>query len=363
LRRYIIVAGTRPEIIKVAPIVREILRLRLELYFVLTGQHYDYLLSEQIIKDLNLPKPNKSFKLKTSSPASQIGEIMTKLEAPLRSRKDNILIIQGDTNSVLAAALTAVKLHVPIAHVESGLRSYDWRMPEEHNRRMVDHIADLLFAPTKESEKNLLNEGIFGKIYVTGNTVIDAVNQHLPLAEKTSPVLQQIKCSEYILATFHRSENVDNPKILNNIIQGLIKTSLPIVIPLHPRTKKKLISYGFFEKLKSAKNIQILPPVGYLDFLLLLKKSKFIVTDSGGIQEEATCPLIAKRVLILRISTERPEALGSKFTKLVELQSQSITKEMLLEWDDGRPKKLLPSPYGDGRSSEKIVEIVRNYHR
>jgi UDP-N-acetylglucosamine 2-epimerase (non-hydrolysing) len=288
---------------------------------------------------------------------------MTKLEAPLRSRKDNIVIIQGDTNSVLAAALTAVKLHVPIAHVESGLRSYDWRMPEEHNRRMVDHISDLLFAPTKESEKNLLNEGIYGKIYVTGNTVIDAVNQHLPLAEKTSPVLQQIKFSEYILATFHRSENVDSPKILNNIIQGLIKSSLPIVISLHPRTKKKLISYGFFEKLKSAKNIQILPPVGYLDFLLLLKKSKFIVTDSGGIQEEATCPLIAKRVLILRISTERPEALGSKFTKLVELQSQSITKHMLLEWDDGKPKKLLSSPYGDGTSSEKIVEIVRNYHR
>jgi UDP-N-acetylglucosamine 2-epimerase (non-hydrolysing) len=363
LRRYIIVAGTRPEIIKVAPIIREILRLRLELYFVLTGQHYDYLLSEQIIKDLNLPTPNKSFKLKTSSPASQIGEIMTKLEAPLRSRKDNIVIIQGDTNSVLATALTAVKLHVPIAHVESGLRSYDWRMPEEHNRRMVDHIADLLFAPTKESEKNLLNEGIYGKIYVTGNTVIDAVNQHLPLAEKTSLVLQQIKYAEYILTTFHRSENVDNPKILNNIIQGLIKSSLPIVIPLHPRTKKKLISYGFFEKLKSAKNIQLLPPVGYLDFLLLLKKSKFIVTDSGGIQEEATCPLIAKRVLILRISTERPEALGSKFTKLVELQSQSITKDMLLEWDDGRPKKLRSSPYGDGRSSEKIVEIVRNYYR
>lgn len=360
LHRYVVVAGTRPEIIKMAPIIREILKLKLDLYFVLTGQHYDYLLSEQIIKDLKLPIPNKSFELRTSSPASQIAEIMTKLEKPFNDNKDNIVIIQGDTNSVLSTALTAVKLRIPIAHVESGLRSYDWRMPEEHNRRMVDHISDLLFAPTKESERNLLKEAVYGKIYVTGNTVIDAVNQHLPLAEKKSIILQHITFSEYILVTFHRSENVDDPKVLGNIVQGLIKSNLPIVISLHPRSKKRLLDYGFFEKLESIKNIQILPPVGYLDFLILMKNSKFIVTDSGGIQEEATSQLISKRILVLRVSTERPEALRSRFTKLVKLESQKIAEEITLEWN-GMFKKHSSSPYGDGGASEKIVNIVRNY--
>jgi UDP-N-acetylglucosamine 2-epimerase (non-hydrolysing) len=360
LHSQIVVAGTRPEIIKVAPIIREILKRRQDLYFVLTGQHYDYLLSEQIIKDLNLPMPNKCFKLKTSSPASQIAEIMTNLEPPLKNRKDSIVIIQGDTNSVLATALTAVKLHIPIAHVESGLRSYDWRMPEEHNRRMVDHVSDLLFAPTKESKQNLLKEGIYGKIYVTGNTVMDAVNQHLPLAEKTSTIKAQIKFSEYILATIHRSENVDHPAVLGNIVRGLIKSRLPIIIPLHPRSRKRLLDFGFFNKLKAAKNIQILPPVGYFDFLLLMKNSKFIVTDSGGIQEEATSRLISKRVLVLRNSTERPEALDSRFTKLVKLESHKIVEDILTEWNTWS-KKQPTSPYGNGNSSVKIIDIVRNY--
>lgn len=364
LRRYVVVAGTRPEIIKIAPIIRKILDLKLELFFVLTGQHYDFLLSEQIINDLKLPTPNKSFELRTSSPASQIAEIMTKLEGPLRNdNNDNIVIIQGDTNSVLSTALTAVKLHIPIAHIEAGLRSYDWRMPEEHNRRMVDHISDLLFAPTKESEQNLLKEAVYGKIYITGNTVIDAVNQHLPLAEKMSTILQQIKFGEYILVTFHRSENVDDPKVLGNIVKGLVKSNLPIVISLHPRSKKRLLDYGFFEKLRAEKNIQIIPPVGYLDFLVLMKNSKFIVTDSGGIQEEATSKLISKRILVLRVSTERPEALHSCYTKLVKLEFQKIAKDISLEWTEMFKGDSSSSPYGDGYASEKIVSVVRNYRK
>jgi UDP-N-acetylglucosamine 2-epimerase (non-hydrolysing) len=359
LYRCVVIAGTRPEIIKVAPIIRKILHSKLKLYFVLTGQHYDYSLSQQMIKDLELPEPNTSFELETSSPASQIAEIMTKLEKPLRANRDNIVIIQGDTNSVLSAALTAVKLRIPIAHVEAGLRSYDWRMPEEHNRRMVDHISNILFAPTKESEQNLLNEGVYGQIYVTGNTVIDAVNQHLPLAEKRrSEVLRKVNFSEYILITLHRSENVDNHKILGEIVLGLLKSKLPIIIPLHPRTKKRLIDFGFFNKLKSTKNIQIISPQGYLDFLVLMKHSKFIVTDSGGMQEEATSPSLSKRILVLRRSTERPEAIKAHITKLVKLESQEIATEICREWN-ARPKKFPSSPYGDGFASDKIIDIIK----
>ena len=168
---YIVVAGTRPEIIKVAPVIRKILRSRLELFFVHTGQHYDYSLAQQMISDLQLPTPNLSFELANSSPASQIAEIMLKLEEPFKSKADKIVIVEGDTNSVLSAALAAVKAQIPVAHMEAGLRSHDWRMPEEHNRRMVDHISDILFAPTGESKENLEKEMVYGRIYVTGNTV------------------------------------------------------------------------------------------------------------------------------------------------------------------------------------------------
>jgi UDP-N-acetylglucosamine 2-epimerase (non-hydrolysing) len=356
---YIVVAGTRPEIIKVAPIIRKIIDAKLDLYFVLTGQHYDYSLSEQMINDLELPIPNRSFELETSSPASQIAEIMTKLEKPFRiNSTNNIVIVQGDTNSVLSTALTAVKLHIPIAHVEAGLRSYDWRMPEEHNRRLVDHISNVLFAPTKVSEQNLLSEHVYGQIHVTGNTVIDAVNQHLPLAEKKSEILQQIGLAEYVLATFHRTENVDDENILTNILQGLIKSQLQIVIPLHPRTRRRLLDFGLYEKIRSAKNIKILPPLGYLDFLVLMKHSRFIVTDSGGIQEEATSPLLSRRVLLLRLSSERPEALQLGITKLTSLDYRKIAKDMLLEWNR-HSKKISSSPYGDGFASDRIINITR----
>jgi UDP-N-acetylglucosamine 2-epimerase (non-hydrolysing) len=243
MNQYVVVAGTRPEIIKVAPIIRKLLECKLNMYFVHTGQHFDYSLSEQMIHDLRLPLPDLSFELKNSSPASQIAEIMRRLEEPLTTMKDNLIIIQGDTNSVLSAALTAIKVGSPVAHVEAGLRSHDWRMPEEHNRVMVDHISNMLFAPTKESEQNLINERVHGRVYLTGNTVMDAVKEHLPLAEK-SKILQELNFPEYVLVTIHRSENVDDPMVLGNIVHGLIEAKVPIVLPLHPRTKKMLVDFG-----------------------------------------------------------------------------------------------------------------------
>jgi UDP-N-acetylglucosamine 2-epimerase (non-hydrolysing) len=331
------------------------------LYFVHTGQHYDYLLSKQMLKDLKLPKPQKSFQLRFSSPAAQIGEIMSKLESPFkRISKGSVLLIQGDTNSVVSAALTAVKLGIPIAHIEAGLRSYDWRMPEEHNRRMVDHISDILFAPTDNSRLNLKMEQVHGRIFVTGNTIIDAVREHLPIATTKSRVMQNIKFKEYALVTIHRSENVDNPRILGLIFNGLIDSKVPLVIPLHPRTSKRLRESNFYDKLAS-RNLQILPPQGYLDFLVLVKNSRFVVTDSGGIQEEATSPSLLKRVFVIRKSTERPEAVDLGIAQLLQFNRIHIADCIHSEWFSQHLKKLRvrKSPYGEGFASEKIMRILQ----
>ena len=356
MKRIVIVAGTRPEIIKIAPIMRRLQEEKSKYIFVYTGQHYDHQLSNQIITDLELPLPDYNFKLKSKIPSTQIAEIMTNLEK-ISKKKNDIILVQGDTNSVLAASLFAIKQTKKLVHVEAGLRSFDWKMPEEHNRRMVDHISDYLLAPTKESKQNLINEKIHGKIYVTGNTVMDAVKQHIELSEKKSIIQNNIKFNEYILATFHRAENVDNKKKIKDIIEGIIKSNLPIVIPLHPRTKKMLKKFDLYKKIQ-IKNIQIIPPQGYLDFLSLMKNCKFIVTDSGGIQEEATSQFLAKKVVVLRDSTERPEALENGNAMLLQLNQQKITKQLKFEWNHDF-KKINKSPYGNGNASEKIFEILK----
>ena len=355
MKRIVVVSGTRPEIIKVAPIIRRCIEKKIKYVFVYTGQHYDHQLSNQIINDLELPLPDHSFELKSNIPSTQIAEIITKLEK-ISKDKNDIILVQGDTNSVLATSLFAIKQNKKLIHVEAGLRSFDWRMPEEHNRRMVDHISDYLFAPTKESKQNLINEKVNGKIYVTGNTVMDAVKEHIRLSEKKSKIQNNIKFDEYILVTLHRAENVDDRKNLQNIISGIIKADLPVIFPLHPRTKKMLKRFNLYEKIKR-KNFQIIPPQGYLDFLSLMKNCKFIVTDSGGIQEECTSPFLAKKVIVLRDSTERSEAVKNGNVRLIQLNHQKISKQMKLEWKHDF-KKLQPSPYGNGNAAKKIIKIL-----
>jgi len=356
MKRIVIIAGTRPEIIKIAPIMRRLQEQKSEYIFVYTGQHYDHQLSSQIITDLELPQPDYNFKLKSKIASIQIAEIMTNLEK-ISKHKNDIILVQGDTNSVLAASLFAIKQNKKLVHVEAGLRSFDWRMPEEHNRRMVDHISDYLLAPTKESKQNLLNEKVNGKIYVTGNTVMDAVKEHIKISEKRSLSQNNIKFNEYILATFHRAENVDDKKNLQNIIEGIIKSNLPVVIPLHPRTKKMLKKFNLYKKIE-IKNIQIIPPQGYLDFLSLMKNCKFIVTDSGGIQEEATSQFLAKKVVVLRNSTERPEAIENGNVILIHVNQQKITKQLKFEWNHDF-EKMNKSPYGNGNASKKIIKILK----
>lgn len=357
MAEILIVIGTRPEVVKMAPVIRALQKHGQEFAFVHSGQHYDYNLSMQFMKELELPEPDYSLTVREVLPAAQTGKIMIMLEKVVKKEKPRLMLIQGDTNTMLAAALTAFKQGVPVGHVEAGLRSYDWRMPEEHNRRMVDHASTYLFAPTVKAKENLVRENVWGRVFVTGNTVIDAVEQHLPMAEKRSKIMKHLKFKEYALATVHRAENVDNRKVLRSFVEAFRGLSIPVVFPAHPRTGKRLRQYKLWERLLSSENVEVLPPLGYFDFLVLMKNCKLILTDSGGLQEEATAPQIRKPVIVLRLSTERPEAVEAGFAKVVGVEKEKILSaatEILKE------KLKLPetSPFGDGEACEKISKIV-----
>jgi len=353
-----VVVGTRPEIIKMAPVIRALRKSRIPSIFVHCGQHYDYNMSQQFIEDLALPKPDYGYRLKAYSQGAQTARIILHMEQLLKKTMPSTVLVEGDTNGVLATSLAAVKLGTPVGHVEAGLRSFDLRMPEEHNRRLTDHVSTYLFAPTETAEGNLKRENVWGKIYVTGNTIIDAVIQHLPIAEKKSNILKRVHFEKFALATAHRAENVDDFRVLNNFMEVFAEAPIPVVYPMHPRTKKRLRHNKTYDKLRSSKNIQILPPLGYLDFLVLMKQCEMIVTDSGGIQEEATAPCIRKPVLVIRLSTERPEAVDAGFVEVVGVEKQKILKAMEVTL---KHRKMLPekSPYGDGNAAEKIVRIIR----
>jgi len=229
------------------------------------------------------------------------------------------------------------------------------RMPEEHNRRLVDHVSSYLFAPTENAKKNLQRENVWGRIYVTGNTVIDACQQHLPVAQKKSQIMERVSFKEYLLVTVHRAENVDDPEVLRSFVDAFMEAPIPVVFPVHPRTVKKLRRTKLWRKL-SSKKVLVLPPVGYLDFLLLMKNCKLILTDSGGIQEEATAPSVRKPVLVLRLSTERQEAVEAGFAKVVGVRKEGILKAITDALKAEPPSHA--SPFGDGHAGQRIAEIV-----
>ena len=350
-----IVLGTRPEIIKLSPLIKKLGKKRCSVVF--SGQHYDHKMGLQFIEQLDLPKPNYSMKLSGKTPSIQISEIISKLSKILLKEKPDTVIVQGDTNTVLAASICSLKHNIPITHVESGLRSFDWRMPEEHNRIAVDHISEILLAPTKTSKNNLLSEKVHGTIHVTGNTAIDAVNTFSKMSHKRSNL--DIPIDDYVLVTLHRSENVDNPKILSSIIRGILSSREDVIFPLHPRTKKRLKEFHLFNKLNSSENVLLLDAVGYFEMLELMKNCSFIFTDSGGLQEESTAQSIRKKVIVARKTTDRPESIESKTSELVKLNQKSISD--ILRKTMNKPKiKSTKTPFGDGTASEKIVKILQN---
>ncbi len=358
LRPIAVVVGTRPEIIKMASIIHSLKSKRIPYVLIHCGQHYHYRMSEQFIRELELPEPDHSLATRAYTQGTQTASIIVQMENLLKRILPGLVLVEGDTNGVLATALAAVKLGIPVGHVEAGLRSFDLRMPEEHNRRLTDHVSSFLFPPTTRAENNLRKESVWGKTWVTGNTVIDAVIQYMPIAESKSKILDGIKFKTFALATAHRAENVDDPKVLRGFLNAFEESPIPIVCPMHPRTKNRLMQKLDFSYEKT-RNVQVLPPLGYFDFLMLMKSCQLIITDSGGIQEEATAPCIRKPVLVTRLSTERPEAVEEGFAEIVGTNKGSIIAALNRALSQ-RPKMPKSSPYGDGNASRKIVEIIQS---
>ncbi|MGQ9514203.1 MAG: non-hydrolyzing UDP-N-acetylglucosamine 2-epimerase [Thermoproteota archaeon] len=354
----IVLVGTRPEIVKMAPVVRAFRKEGISFKLVHSGQHYDYEMAEKFFEELEIPKPDYRLGIGSRTAAGQIAEVMVGVEKILREKRSKIVLVQGDTNTTLAGSLAALKASVPVGHIEAGLRSYDLRMQEEHNRRIVDHISSYLFAPTRFCKKVLIGESVWGRTFVTGNTVIDACIQHAPIAARRSKILRSVRFKRYALATLHRAENVDDPKVLRDLVESMMESPLPIVMPVHPRTRKRLVEFDLWKKFSTHGNVCLLPPVGYFDFLTLMRASELILTDSGGVQEEATSPLIRKRVLILRISTERVEAVRAGFATVVGTEEKRILKSI----DRALRRRALPSssPFGDGKAADRIVRILED---
>jgi len=348
------VVSTRPEIIKMAPVIREIKKRGIEHVFVATGQHYDFLLFEKILDDLELDPPDYNLEIGSGTPGLHIGLGMLMLERVIEKEKPDIVLAQGDTDSVLAAALAAHKNHYLFGHVEAGLRNYDFWMPEESNRRLTDHISNYLFAPTELSKENLVKENIpEERIFVTGNTVVDAVLQNLPIAERKSRIMNEIPFGpkEYVLITYHRAENTtkDRLKKFIHVLRELSRLGHKMIYPMHPRTKNLLRIYELSKEIENIDNLLLLDPLGYLNFLILMKNAKVILTDSGGLQEEGT--VLKVPVLVMRESTERPEALG-KGCELVDMNTEKIVNLV------DNPPEVNGNPFGGGKASERIVNII-----
>lgn len=348
--------GTRPEIIKLSPMIR--LAKKRDMDVIFSGQHYDYNLGLRFIKELGLREPDFKLRISRTNPAKQMGEMIQKLADIFLQTKPDTVIVQGDTNTVFAGAIASIKCKIPVSHVEAGLRSFDWRMPEEHNRIATDHLSELLFASTLTSKKNLLDEKAHGKIFVVGNTSIDAINQNLRIAEKKSTINVG---NDFVLLTLHRAENVDNKKTLARILQAVINSGEKFVFPVHPRTLKRLKEFDIYKYITSAKNMQLIDAVGYLDMIMLMKKCKFIVSDSGGIQEEATSPKIRKKVLVIRKTTDRPEAVYAGMSELAGVNPQSIKKSIMKTASNPKISSM-HTPYGNGNTAEKIMKIINRWY-
>ncbi len=351
-----IILGTRPEIIKMSPVIRELEKRDVNFFIIHTGQHYSYNLDGVFFEQLRLPAPKYNLRVGSGSHAEETGRMLVGIEQVLLEEKPDIVLVEGDTNSVLAGALAAAKLHIKVGHVEAGLRSYDRNMPEELNRMLTDHLSDYLFAPTEKARRILLGEGIpYERIFVTGNTIVDALYQNLELAQRKSRILNVLglKQKGYFPVTAHRQENVDVRDRLQGIFEGLRLVyegfHLPLIYPVHPRAKRRIEEF----KLEVPLGLRLIEPIGFLDFLLLEANAALVLTDSGGVQEE-TCVLKVPCVT-LRDNTERPETLEVGSNILAGISPQRILDSVDLMLSRERNWQ---NPFGDGKASTRVVRTV-----
>jgi len=361
--KLMLVIGARPQIIKSAPIIHEALKKKeIELQIIHTGQHYDFEMSKIFFGELDLPNPLVNLGVGSGTHAFQTGKMMIGLEKTIQKLKPDLVLVPGDTNSTLAGALAAVKLKVPVAHVEAGARSYDMQMPEEINRCLTDHCSSLLFAPTKNCARNLGSEGILKqRIRLSGDTMYDALLQHMPIAVK-SDILKKLslKSEEYDVLTLHRPENVDTPKALKNIMKAIrMLKELTIAFPVHPRTKQRLAKVKLLKQIQALDHIKFFEPIGYHDMLQLTKHARIVFTDSGGLQKEAFW--LHTPCITLRNTTEWTETTELGANVLVGSNPQKIVEATrgIMETRDIKIKlERLKNPFGDGQASQKIVAHI-----
>ncbi len=357
------IVGARPNFMKIAPLISAMQNSKtIEPILIHTGQHYDEKMSHLFFEELEIPKPQVNLGVGSLSQAKQVAKIMELFEDVCLDYKPDAILVVGDVNSTMACSLVASKLGIKIIHLEAGLRSFDRRMPEEINRLVTDSIADLLLTPSEDGNQNLIKEGIpESKIKFVGNIMIDTLFHFLPKAKKTN-ILDNLnlKEKEYIALTLHRPSNVDDETNLKNIFDTLIKIQkdIKIVFPIHPRTLKNLTNFGFENDIKNAQNLILTEPLGYLEFQKLMSNSKFVITDSGGIQEETTALKIP--CITVRENTERPITIWEGSNELVGLDMDKLycfsQKAINNEW-----KKSSIPKFWDGKTAIRVVSEIENY--
>ncbi|WP_292490811.1 UDP-N-acetylglucosamine 2-epimerase (non-hydrolyzing) [Methanoculleus sp. 10] len=347
------VVGARPQFVKCAPVSRELRKVHEEI-LVHTGQHYDYLLSEVFFRDLGIPAPDYHLEIGSGSHGVQTGRMLAAIEEVIAKEEPEIVLVYGDTNSTLAGALAAAKMHVPVAHVEAGLRSFDRRMPEEVNRVLTDHCSDILFCPTATAVRNLAAEGVTAGVHLPGDVMVDALRENLPLARERSTALADFGLSPkgYFLATVHRASNTDDPAALRAIMEAFSRLDAPVIFPVHPRTRKKFAEYG----IAPAANVRIVEPFPYFDMLALLSGARAVLTDSGGVQKEAY--ILEVPCVTLRENTEWVETVEDGWNILTGADTNRIVAEAERAGDARRRHS---ARFGDGHAAERIAAIIAEY--
>jgi UDP-N-acetylglucosamine 2-epimerase (non-hydrolysing)/UDP-GlcNAc3NAcA epimerase len=349
--RVLTVIGNRPQFVKAAA-VSDRLRAGASEVLVHTGQHYDSDLSQVFFDELKLPRPDHRLDVGGGTNTSQTSRMLAALEPLLASERPDIVLVYGDTNSTLAGALAGAQAGVPVAHVEAGMRSYDRTMPEELNRVLADHASSLLLCSSEHPAETLRGEQVAGEIVVVGDVMVDVARMLEPRARERTEALEAagVRPGEYLLATAHRAGNVDDPARLARLVELLLAVPGPVVLPLHPRTRARLEAAGLLERLGSG--IRLVPPVGYLDFMALLLRSRAVLTDSGGVQKEAY--LAGVPCVTMRATTEWTETVDAGWNTLVDLDAQAAVAALERPLPAERP-----ALYGDGRAGGRVVAALR----
>jgi UDP-N-acetylglucosamine 2-epimerase (non-hydrolysing) len=362
--KIINIVGARPNFMKIAPLMREYGRhTRIQPLLVHTGQHYDEKMSDLFFRDLGIPQPDINLEIGSASHAVQTAEIMKAFEPVVLEHRPDAVLVVGDVNSTIACGLVAVKLGVRLIHVEAGLRSFDRTMPEEINRILTDSISDFLFCTEQAGVDNLRAEGVASeKIHMVGHVMIDTLLHHLERARQSTIIddLRKQGCLDgdgFAVLTLHRPSNVDDPAIFTRILDALevIQRDMPILFPVHPRTRKNIAALGLQGRVESLRNLHLLDPIGYLDFLKLQATAKIVLTDSGGIQEETT--ILKVPCITLRENTERPVTAEIGSNQIVGTDTQKIVAAYRNAMNGNWRKPQIP-PLWDGHAAERIVSIL-----